>query len=126
MPPLNAKRADTWVVLTCAACGALFDRPRSQAKRGHYKQYCSEACYQGTIKQNGANYVNSRVGTRRGRKVVSAHFAIRPGQVVHHHDGDDTNNTLTNLAVFATQAEHMRFHRGGNAQPIWNGQDHTP
>lgn len=110
----------TWVVLACMACGLTFERKRSCAKRRTY--YCSDACYQGTIQRNGATYVQSRAGCRQARRIVACCFALLPEHIVHHHDGDNHNNRVSNLAVFASHADHMRFHRGGDAQPIWDGR----
>jgi hypothetical protein len=36
-------------------------------------------------------------------------------------DKDNRHNDLSNLWVFASSADHMSFHRGGDAQPIWRG-----
>lgn len=36
---------------------------------------------------------------------------LRPEEVVHHIDGDKRNNAENNLRVFASQAEHARFHK---------------
>ena len=38
---------------------------------------------------------------------------LREGEVVHHIDGDKHNNAPDNLMVFASQADHARWH---NAQ----------
>ena len=35
---------------------------------------------------------------------------LKEGEVVHHEDGDVTNNHVTNLWVFASQADHARYH----------------
>jgi hypothetical protein len=113
------REAGTWVNLTCAACGLAYRRPRALARRRRH--YCSDACYQATIKRNGAQYTESRVGQRKARRVVARYFTLQPTHIVHHHDGDNGNNAVVNLAVFTTHAEHMRFHRGGAAQPIWDG-----
>jgi hypothetical protein len=58
--------------------------------------------------------------------MVGRYFPLERRHVVHHHDGDNTNNALDNLAVFASQAEHMRYHRGGHATPIWDGKSLGP
>lgn len=35
---------------------------------------------------------------------------LRPEEVVHHIDGDKTNNNLSNLMLFPNNAEHRRYH----------------
>lgn len=36
---------------------------------------------------------------------------LKPGEVVHHIDGDIQNYSPENLMVFASQAEHLEWHR---------------
>lgn len=35
---------------------------------------------------------------------------LRPEEVVHHIDGDKTNNNLSNLMLFPNNADHQRYH----------------
>lgn len=37
--------------------------------------------------------------------------ALRPGEVVHHIDGNKRNNSIENLMVFPSQAEHAKWHK---------------
>ncbi len=37
---------------------------------------------------------------------------------MHHEDGNNENNVINNLWAFKTQAEHMRYHRGGKSIAI--------
>lgn len=40
---------------------------------------------------------------------------LKASEHVHHRDEDKTNNNHSNLIVFASNADHMRFHRTGIA-----------
>ena len=55
------------------------------------------------------------------RKAVSEYIDLMPGYVVHHKDGDTTNNQLANLAVYRSNSDHMTMHHGGLVRPIWDG-----
>lgn len=35
---------------------------------------------------------------------------LEPGEVVHHHDGDFSNNHHANIVVFPGQSEHIKYH----------------
>lgn len=54
-------------------------------------------------------------GKRHLHRIVAEQLlgrALRPGEIVHHRDGDTENNHPDNLQVM-TQAEHARIHRSG-------------
>lgn len=106
--------------VTCAHCGGTFRRKRCDAKAWN-NLFCSQAHYTAHI-QSKSSYREWRQGQKIARGVVGRYFTLQRGHVVHHHDGDNTHNTPDNLAVFASQAEHMRQHRGGHAAPIWDGK----
>lgn len=44
------------------------------------------------------------------RQVYKSYFHLDKEQVVHHIDGDRSNNQIENLEAM-TQAEHVRLHR---------------
>lgn len=109
------------VNMDCFQCGSpmTFTRARWRNSRHHF---CSEACYFKHI-ENPA-YNPNRMGQRMARRIVSKLFDLKAKHVVHHDDSDTTNNIPSNLWVFASQGDHMSYHRGGDALPIWIGGDH--
>ena len=110
----------TWVARKCEFCGKGFEAVRSKVRKGVGK-YCSQNCY--ALFLYNPDYVQSRQGQRLARAIVALHFALQPEHVVHHKDTDTRNNDLANLAVFASQADHLRWHRSKKVvMPIWSGE----
>ena len=102
----------------CFVCNKELFRSPSALKKSR-RIFCSQACYH-SVRQG--KYIPWRQGQRIARKTVSQHFALQPGHVVHHHDDDNRNNQITNLAVFASQSDHMAYHHGSPVRPIWDGK----
>jgi hypothetical protein len=75
-------------------------------------------------------YFNKKTGYYQSNKGVKLHVEIYKsvygeipeGNVVHHKDGDKTNNDSTNL-ILMTASEHNKLHMLGNK--IWFGKHHT-
>jgi len=106
------------VKVKCDHCAGEYDLTRARW-RASRKHFCSDQCYYAAL--YNPNYHFHRHGLRLARKVVSEHFDLSDSNIVHHVDGNNRHNELSNLWVFSNQSEHMRFHRGGNALPIWRG-----
>ena len=104
-----------WVSKTCEFCGKEYKITR--ARKGN--KYCSMACYSAAVTSPQSHIW--RHGQRLARLIVAQHYDLQPNHIVHHVDGDDRNNDRSNLAVYASQADHISAHRGGKAQPIWVG-----
>ena len=88
------------------------------------RKYCDQVCYQRKV--SNPLYYQWRHGQRHARAAVAAAgFALQPGHIVHHVDNDNRNNSLSNLWVFASHGDHMRFHRLGyiqaGSEPLWRG-----
>ena len=75
------------------------------------------ACYTQTVPTPDLNPYTRRWDART-KETYYLHRAIaewklgrplRPGEVVHHHNGDQTDNHLQNIAVFPNQRAHMLF-----------------
>ena len=102
--------------VACAVCNKSFTAARNRV-RAVNTLTCSRECYHTFLRRN--NYKESRSSSRLARKIVSQYHDLRPGEVVHHIDGDQFNNRLENLMVFASAADHVRYHRGFAVKPVW-------
>jgi len=88
---------------------------KSRLRRRRYV-YCSSECYLAFLKAGSGGHAQ-----RLAKPIVSRYFDIPKGAVIHHEDGDYYNNSITNLKVFRSQADHVKYHRCGDVEPIWDG-----
>ena len=109
--------------LTCPSCGETFFRTKAKVRNNKTVNYCSVECYTAGLEANRIGIL-SRQGQRVGRREVAKHFDLQEGNVVHHVDGNNLNNHITNLVVFATQSDHLRYHRSASTTPIWSSAQH--
>jgi len=110
------------IEVKCHYCEKPFLKKPCQVRRRKY-HYCTSRCYLDCIEAKGQGYVQSRVGQRRARSAVSRHFDLKEGMITHHENKDTLDNRYSNLRVFLNHSEHMRYHRGGEAIPVWDGRD---
>lgn len=111
--------------VSCTVCGKITYRPKCRVReRKHI--FCSFDCYRAWLNSLGDKYKPNRHGQRIARHVVSKHFQLQQKHVVHHEDGNCLNNDVSNLRVFACQGDHIRYHRGFDVEPIWDGRYVTP
>ncbi len=106
------------VQATCDYCSTKFDMFRGRWKKSS-KHVCSAEHYYAALGQSG--YKPWRQGQRLARAIVAQHFDLQPEHIVHHEDRDNKNNDRSNLRVFASQADHMAYHRGRKITPLWDG-----
>lgn len=108
------------IIRPCGYCGIDVNRPRSQGLRKDQVYCCVEHYY---ASLENPEYQQWRHGGRLARAIVAQHYPLQREQVVHHKDGNQKNNDLANLAVYADQQSHLAVHRGRNVQPVWDGVD---
>lgn len=123
------------IFVRCHTCGEPLSRPPCRAVNARH--FCSRACqgkwrsqqtgeraahWQGgeAIQRGGRMKIylpdhpeaNARGYVWRARVVAEQTIGrpLQPEEVVHHIDGDETNDAPENLMVFPNQAEHARHH----------------
>src|SRR6478609_2658448 len=94
--------------------------------RNHQKQFCSQKCHGLTMR--GSNHPGYKGGTVsrdyilqsvngvqicEHRLLMEAHLgrSLLKTEVVHHKDGNKQNNSIDNLQLCSSQAEHAALHR---------------
>ena len=105
---IDVGKAERFKVI-CDVCGKEFELTRKRFTKS-IKHFCGMGCYTSYLRN--PSYRQSRTGQRIARSVLgqSLQRELRSGEVVHHRDGDDTNNSLGNLQLFGSHSEHIAFH----------------
>lgn len=118
---VDTSNAATWQTLECPQCGATFKKTRALTRNHPGKIYCGAQCYYAAI--HNPDFVEWRHGTRVARDIISQHIDIPDGAIAHHKDGDERNNDVANLMLFANQSDHMTWHRASahNVVPLFIG-----
>lgn len=116
--PVRAKRQpDPRVIADCAWCGKPVKWAQRPSRQG---RYCSKTCAgrartKGGIayKTDGRWYVRTRDGGWQlySRCLMEAHLGqhLTYNEVVHHLNGDKTDDRIENLAVMS-RSDHTRMH----------------
>lgn len=124
----------------CTCCGAVMYRPPSVRRRG--RPFCSRRCHMKVLNaelnpgrmtpETREKLRAARLGTGEGvtyektygrhtHRVVAEKMLgrkLKPGEVVHHIDGDKRNNAPENLMVFSSQAEHAAWHMAQRSKEV--------
>jgi hypothetical protein len=117
---------DSRVEVECGWCGILFKKGRATWRKSTYHFCCVPCCTEWTRVERGNGFKENKESCKRARKLVKEWFDLKGGQdgnIVHHVDGNEGNNELSNLWVFENHADHHRFHLDGGAEPIWKGSE---
>lgn len=106
------------VTVECSMCGKEFSMTRKRWKLTD-RPHCSSDCY--ILRRSNPDYIPWRQGGRLARIIVQQYFKLQSGNIVHHEDGNQRNNKIENLKVFATQSDHLKYHHGRHIEPLWDG-----
>ena len=111
------------IAVSCTTCGNPIMRIKSRIRK-QLHHFCNSKCYYTFLQAgNGFPYIDSTYHRRIARSITNQHFTLQEGHVVHHENRNQTDNRLENLRVFTTQGDHIRYHRGFDVLPIWNGEN---
>jgi hypothetical protein len=97
--------------IPCAFCDKPVNITRARYRANKKRAFCNQDCYHKYNRQLTENRA-WRQEQRIARTVMEEHlgYELSEGHVIHHLDGDQTNNLIDNLIVFISHSEHMRFH----------------
>ena len=108
------------IEVNCAWCSTPLKRHRRKVlKLKTMRSFCNAECYYAALEAPG--YFPWRHGSRLARSIVAQRFALEREHIVHHKDGDQRNNDVKNLAVYASNSAHMAHHRGRKVDTLWDG-----
>jgi hypothetical protein len=100
------------ISINCEICQKEILKPRCYTRKTTH-HFCSRKCYYTWI--NNPNYNQHRQGQRIAREVFEQSVGFSHDWVLHHVDGNNDNNDISNLWAFKTNSDHMRYHRGGES-----------
>ena len=104
----------------CGFCGETVKKYKKRVGQLDQMQaFCNMECYSASLAQHP--YEAWRQGCRLARVIVAQYFPLQPDHIVHHKDGNNRNNDMSNLMVFACNADHMAHHRGRNVIALFDG-----
>lgn len=99
--------------VTCARCNKQFEaRIKLKAKYcpGCYHEHLKDERLSDSYRRKAVKGLSVRQWQRKAREIAGKALPLRRGHVVHHLDGDITNNVMDNLFIFYDQSLHAAYH----------------
>ena len=101
----------------CEDCARVFTSRRMTEYNERHNPLTMTASRRQSIRQSHLNTGEGKTYTktfgRHTHRIVAEQILGRPllpGEVVHHINGDKRDNSVSNIMVFPSQAEHARWH----------------
>ncbi len=103
--------------ISCDRCKKEYEITR-KLWRMRATHYCSVQCYLSDRKNE--NYRPHRNGQREARRIMAKHIGrpLTTAEIVHHIDGNCSNNVLDNLALYPSHSAHMKAHHSSRMKVI--------
>lgn len=120
----NVDTSNPRIKTTCSWCETEFTKTRKRY-RSSKRHFCTDDCRDFYMMEIGISN-KSGMGGKIAHTVVSQHFKLEDEHVIHHEDRNRLNNTPHNLKVFADAISHVRYHRGVDVEPLWDGSKEFP
>ena len=105
---IDASHAERFFI-ACDKCNDMYSITRKQWRK-QSTHYCSMNCY--LQDRKNTEYKPHRNGQREARRAMTKHIGreLLTNEIVHHIDGNCSNNNLNNLVLYPTHAAHIRDH----------------
>lgn len=113
---LGIIKNDLRVQVNCDSCGKIKQISVSRSKK-QQKHYCNMTCL--AISKEKGHYKIWKREQKISRVEVGKHFKLVPEYVVDYVDGDNKNNDISNLVVYASEEERIKAKQGHKVIPMW-------
>ena len=106
-------------MLRCRQCRSEFYRKKSEASKSS-GSFCSKKCWALYVRNRATSY--PKIGSRHAHRIFAERKLgrpLRPGEIVHHIDGDRKNYDPSNLEILPSQSEHVKLHAASGDFARW-------
>jgi len=113
---LGISRNTKKILTSCAFCATPIEVFVSRASKQE-KHYCNKDCFAAGLEKTP--YKAWKREQRVTRTVVNKYFKLSDDHVVDYLDGNNKNNDINNLAVYASEEDRIKAKQGQKVKVIW-------